>query len=63
MIRSSGWEEMSYETAANIQRPVGTVCSRLSRGRDALRLLMGLQEKAGRTVEALGRSPDRLRLA
>src|SRR3984957_1445031 len=37
-----GLEGMSYETAANVLSvPVGTVRSRLSRGRDALRRLLG----------------------
>jgi RNA polymerase sigma-70 factor (ECF subfamily) len=44
---------MSYETAAKVLSvPVGTVRSRLSRGRDALRRLMGLPEKAERAVAA-----------
>src|SRR5271170_6759281 len=48
-----GLEGMSYETAAKVLSvPVGTVRSRLSRGRDALRRLMGLQEEAARAVEA-----------
>ena len=48
-----GLEGMSYETAAQVLSvPVGTVRSRLSRGRDALRRLMGLPEKAARAVEA-----------
>jgi RNA polymerase sigma-70 factor (ECF subfamily) len=48
-----GLEGMSYETAAKVLSvPVGTVRSRLSRGRDALRRLMGLPEKAARAVEA-----------
>lgn len=48
-----GLEGMSYETAAKVLSvPVGTVRSRLSRGRDALRRLMGLPEKAARPVEA-----------
>lgn len=48
-----GLEGMSYETAAQVLSvPVGTVRSRLSRGRDALRRLMGLAEKAERAVAA-----------
>jgi RNA polymerase sigma-70 factor (ECF subfamily) len=48
-----GLEGMSYETAAKVLSvPVGTVRSRLSRGRDALRRLMGLPEKAERAVAA-----------
>jgi RNA polymerase sigma-70 factor, ECF subfamily len=42
-----GLEEMSYEAAAQILSvPVGTVCSRLSRGRDALRRLMDIPGRA-----------------
>jgi RNA polymerase sigma-70 factor (ECF subfamily) len=41
-----GLEAMSYEDAAAILHiPVGTVRSRLSRGRDALRRLMGMGER------------------
>ena len=48
-----GLEGMSYETAAKVLSvPVGTVRSRLSRGRDALRRLLDLPEKAARAVEA-----------
>jgi RNA polymerase sigma-70 factor (ECF subfamily) len=38
---------MSYEDAAAILKiPVGTIRSRLSRGRDALRQLMGMEIKS-----------------
>lgn len=42
-----GLEGMSYEDAAAILNiPVGTIRSRLSRGRDALRQLMGMEAKS-----------------
>ena len=47
-----GLEEMSYQEAAQVLGvPVGTVRSRLSRGREALRRLMDLPEKSGKASE------------
>jgi len=51
-----GLEGMSYEQAASVLNvPVGTIRSRLSRGRDQLRRLMGMDEepetKPGRSRE------------
>src|SRR5436190_20274638 len=46
MIVLVGLEGMAYEEVAEVLGvPVGTIRSRLSRGRDALRRLMGMPEK------------------
>ena len=46
VILLAGLEGMAYEEVANILNvPIGTVRSRLSRGRDLLRYLMGMQEQ------------------
>jgi RNA polymerase sigma-70 factor (ECF subfamily) len=55
-----GLEEMSYQEAAQVLGvPVGTVRSRLSRGRDALRRLMDLPEKSG-SAAAIGPETNEL---
>jgi RNA polymerase sigma-70 factor (ECF subfamily) len=47
-----GLEGMAYEEVATVLNvPVGTVRSRLSRGRDQLRRLMGIQRKPGDNEE------------
>jgi RNA polymerase sigma-70 factor, ECF subfamily len=55
-----GLEGMMYEDVAGIlQIPVGTVRSRLSRGREVLRKLMGMDPKPANTTEFVG--PRRMR--
>jgi RNA polymerase sigma-70 factor, ECF subfamily len=56
-----GLEGMSYEdVAAILQIPIGTVRSRLSRGREILRKLMGMDPKAATASEF--ERPRRMRL-
>jgi RNA polymerase sigma-70 factor (ECF subfamily) len=48
-----GLEGMSYETVAEMMGiPVGTVRSRLSRGREVLRQLMGITDRNAKTITA-----------
>ncbi len=57
VILLAGMEGMSYDEMAEIMKvPVGTIRSRLSRGRDALRTLMGEETRAERNERAGGLS-------
>jgi RNA polymerase sigma-70 factor (ECF subfamily) len=54
-------EGLSYDEVAEVLRiPVGTVRSRLSRGRTTLRRLMDMEEKAGPTSNSRERPADSL---
>ena len=58
-----GLEGFSYEDAAEILAvPVGTVRSRLSRGREALRRQFGMEEEIDPTLVSQTRSPSHRRV-
>jgi hypothetical protein len=55
-----GLDGMSYKEVANLLNvPVGTVRSRLSRGRHQLRLLTGMEEQAFRKTSVKSETADR----
>ena len=56
-----GLEGMSYEDAAAVLTvPIGTIRSRLSRGRDALRKLLGMEIDAGSAGSVRNLAPEHL---
>ena len=55
-----GLEGMAYEEVAKVLKvPVGTVRSRLSRGRDQLRRLMGMEERLSRQTSVKNEPAER----